>query len=341
MNMEELHKTLIQAQEEKEARLNESKVIAENKRREELKDVQQKFINHFVKLVEDKATEIIQDRDYSKKYVDVLTFSLPPKDTNKHNVDFEGHLLIELMEGPKDCNYLEHFEASGTEPTIELLKKACAPLKVHYGYYYKVGNVIQIRWDANVPGWALSEPEHFESKKAASRKNKQDRQNQRNHKGRSNPNPNHLKSEVGLKNPFEMADRIQGLYRPRPNKPFNNNERYNNNERFQHGQRFNNNQRYNNSERYNNNEMYNNTERNNNTERYNNGGRYNNGRHNNTRFNNQVRQKGPNNRQYSRRPRAPKPDALEDHPSLAEVITTPTEHVEAPNEVQTTYDETE
>lgn len=292
MNMEELHKTLVQAQEEKEARLNESKVEAENKKRKELKNVQEKFVEHFVQLVEEKAKEIIQDKDYSKKYVDVLTFSLPSKDTENKNVDFEGHLLIELMEGPKDCNYLEHFQASGTEPTIELLKKACAPLNVHYGYYYKVGNVIQIRWDSNVPGWALSEPEHFESKKAASRKNRQDRLNHRNSKGRSN----HPKSENGLKNPFEMADRIQGLYRPRANKHFNNNTRYNN------------------------------------------GGRYNNGRHNNTRFNNQVRQKGSNNRQYSRRPRVNKHNTSEEHPPVSESHSAPSEHVEAPNEVETSYE---
>lgn len=238
MSMKELYETVVQAHKDKELKQNEIKLKEESERRDQLKEVQQKFIEHFKQLVVEKINTVKEDPKYLKKYIDVLQFKLPPKKNEDDNVDFEGHLLIELMEGPKDCNYVDHFKASDTEPTINLLRDACAPLKVHYGYYYKFGNVIQIRWDDVVPGWALSEPEHFESKKAASRKNKQGPRNTNGRSQRYNKNGNNLK------NPFEMMRKMQGngprlrRFQKNRNGRFNNTRRNNQVHRVPGGRNF-------------------------------------------------------------------------------------------------------
>lgn len=237
MNMKELYETVVQAHKDKELKQHEIKQKEESERRDELKEVQQKFVEHFKTLVVEKINKVKEDPKYLKKYIDVLQFKLPPKKNEDDNVDFGGHLLIELMEGPKECNYVDHFKASNTEPTINMLRDACEPLKVHYGYYYKFGNVIQIRWDDIVPGWALSEPEHFESKKAASRKNRQGPRNNvrsRRYNNDNNNENNYNRERNNLKNPFEMMRKMQGTgpgTRPIRFVKGNSNGRFNNNRR--------------------------------------------------------------------------------------------------------------
>lgn len=290
--MTELYETVTKAHKHKEAKLHEMKVKEEKDKRGQLKDVQLKFVDYFTKMVESKIREVSENPKYVKTFVDVLQFSLPPKKSEEQIVDFEGYLLIELMEGPEECNYTEHFKASDTEPTIDLLRKACAPLSVHYGYYYKFGNVIQVRWDDVVPGWALSEPAQFELKKAASLKNKQNPRNQNNRSKWQN------KPTIGLKNPFDMMRQMYTMSDgPRPNR-YNtnnptrnaNNQNYVNNTNNTNNPNYNNN--YSNRTSYNNRNNYNNRNSNGNNNRYNNGNNY----------NNQVRQRAPMNRKYSRGP---------------------------------------
>jgi hypothetical protein len=223
MSMEELYATVTKAQEAKEAKYNEIKKKEKEERLGQFKDVQKEFVEHITKLAEQKIKEVSADSTYLKKYVDIFQFSLPPKKTETQTVEFNGHLCIELMEGSKDSGYEDYFNSLNTVPTIDFLKKAFAPLNIHYGYYYKFGNVIQVRWDDITPRWALSKPEQFEAKKAASRKGKQGVRRINNKKNWQN------QPAVNLKNPFDMMYRMHGMQPRRGGRNFSSNRTVSNN----------------------------------------------------------------------------------------------------------------
>ena len=221
--MKELFATVTKAHEDKEAKYHELKKKEEEERRGQFKDVQQEFVEHITKLAEEKIKEVSADPTYLKKHVDVYQFSLPPRKNETQNVEFKGHLCIELMEGSKDSGYEEYFKSLNTLPTIDLLKAAFAPLNIHYGYYYKFGNVIQVRWDDITPRWALSKPEQFEAKKAASHKSKHGVRRTNNRKNLQN------QSMINLKNPFEMMYRMHGMQQRHSGRRFVNNRSGRNN----------------------------------------------------------------------------------------------------------------
>jgi hypothetical protein len=209
--MKELFETVTKAHQDKEAKYNELKKKEEEERRGQFKDVQHEFVEHITKLAEEKVKEVSADATYLKKHVDVFQFSLPPKRHETQNVEFKGHLCIELMEGSRESGYEEYFQSLNTVPTIDLLKKAFAPLNIHYGYYYKFGNVIQVRWDDITPRWALSNPEQFEAKKAASRQSKHNVKRTNNRRNWQN------QPVVNLKNPFQMMYNMHGMQQRRSN----------------------------------------------------------------------------------------------------------------------------
>lgn len=172
--MKELYETVTKAHQNKEAKYNEDKKQQDEERRNQFKTIQQEFVNHIIKLAEEKIQLVSNDPNYLKTFVDVFRFSLPPKKTEDQNVEFKGHLYITIMEGPKDADYLEYFKSLNTEPTIDLLRKAFMPLKIHYGFLPKFGNVIQVRWDKGeevIPQWSLINSSDFDQKKLKSHNN--------------------------------------------------------------------------------------------------------------------------------------------------------------------------
>jgi hypothetical protein len=217
MNMKELYETVTKAHQDKEAKYIEHKKQKEQEKRSEFKDVQHKFVEHVTSLAEKKIVEVANDPTYLKKFVDVFQFKLPSKANNPDdNVEFEGQLLITIMEGPKDSKYLEYFESLNTEPTIELLRKAFKPLDVHYGYLPKFGNVIQVRWDNGevVPQWSLIDVKDFEQKKSKSQNNNGKHPNNRNNNRRKNFKTRNVNTTETMLNAFDMV-RQMNMMTPR------------------------------------------------------------------------------------------------------------------------------
>lgn len=218
MNMKELYETVTKAHQNKEAKHNEDKKQKEEEKRSEFKDVQHKFVEHVTSLAEKKVIEVANDPNYLKKFVDVFQFKLPSKaNTPDDIVEFEGHLLITIMEGPKDSKYREYFESLNTDPTINLLREAFKPLDVHYGYLPKFGNVIQVRWDkgAVVPQWSLIDDKDFEQKKIKSQNNNSgNRTNNRNNNRRKNFKTRNINNTETMLNAFDMV-RQMNMMTPR------------------------------------------------------------------------------------------------------------------------------
>jgi hypothetical protein len=243
MTMKELYDTVRQAQESKEAKYQELKTKEDEHRRGQFKEVQKEFVEYITSLAEKRVTEVSQDPQYLKQFVDVFTFSLPPKRQDNQHVEFKGHLLIELMEGSEDTGYEEYFKSLDTVPTIDLLREAFAPLNIIYGYYRRFGNVLQVRWDKNEPKWALSQPQQFEEKKAASRRNKstvnnigrrwQNQQHQQQHQQHQQPQQHYMK------NPFQLVHEMNTGQQQHNRNRYNNTRRPNNirNSTFEHQNR--------------------------------------------------------------------------------------------------------
>lgn len=239
MTMKELYEKVLQAQESKEAKYQESKSKESEVLRSKFKDDQKEFVKFITELAEKRVTEVSEDADYRKKFVDVFTFSLPPRRNENQNVKFKDHLLIELMEGSESSGYSDYFKSLDTVPTLDLLREAFAPLQIHYGYYRRFGNIIQVRWDDNVPGWALSDPKQFEEKKAVSRRNKLNKSGNgpRSNANRSNVNRSNGNRSNGnrkwqpqnnvanMKNPFQLMHEFYGQGNRRPYNNNNNRQR--------------------------------------------------------------------------------------------------------------------
>lgn len=178
--MKEKFELATKAHEAKQAKITELKNQDSENAKAEFKEIQTQFVK---KMVEDGlqlVDEAIADQSHKKPFVDILRFSLPPKRENGNEVEFNGRLYIELMEGAENEGYEDYFQSANTQPTLELLRKEFAPFNIHYGYFRSYGNVIQVRWDDTVPKWALTEAKQFEDKKAVSRNRKQEQRRRNN-----------------------------------------------------------------------------------------------------------------------------------------------------------------
>lgn len=178
--MSELYDNARKSYESKQAKIEEMKQnhtedSDENRaeRRQKFKTVQSEFVKYLTQVGTELVQKCLNDVEYTKSFIDVLKFNPPPKRNESQNVYFQDLLLIELMEGPQSLGYEAFFKELGTDTTLSMLQESFKPFKVYYGYFPRFGgNIIQVRWDDTVPGWALDNAQRFEKKKAMSRKNR-------------------------------------------------------------------------------------------------------------------------------------------------------------------------
>lgn len=189
MSMKDCYEAASKAQNAKQSRLEQEEEHASEQSKGEFKAIQEKFVDWLVEKGRKDIDETCANDNHRGAFVDVLRFGLPPKKPNDIEVEFEGKLIIELMEGSENSDYETYFKERDTRPTKELLDERFAPFPVFYGFLRRFGNVVQVRWDDVVPGWALNTAEDFDKKKDVSRSKRQ----QRNERRRNEPNNKQVK----------------------------------------------------------------------------------------------------------------------------------------------------
>lgn len=164
--MEVLYKKALETQPNRREQFSQKRKEEMNQRFSTFKDAQAKFVSDVVANGQKLVNDVINSETNHRSFVDIFIFDLPPKrrDTVEVKLD-DNWLYIELMEGTKRMPYSEFWNAVGCVPTLSMLQTAFAPFKVYYGYFRKLGNVIQVRWDDKVPRWALCTDEEFSNKK--------------------------------------------------------------------------------------------------------------------------------------------------------------------------------
>lgn len=164
--MEVLYKKALETQPNRREQFSQKRKEEMTQRFSTFKDAQAKFVANVVSNGQTLVNEVINSETNYRSFVDIFIFDLPPGKHDNANVKLENNwLYIELMEGTKRMPYSEFWTAVDTQSTLSMLQTAFAPFKVYYGYFRKLGNVIQVRWDDKVPRWALQTEEEFNNKK--------------------------------------------------------------------------------------------------------------------------------------------------------------------------------